>query len=166
VDYVIELDDVFMGVLPRLYSRVATVVGSQTLADDLVQDVYVRLRTRERRARRFIQHPNPYGYALATAVNLARAHWRAKRRLVSLEDAPSPSDDGGLAFAEERHDVLGLLRSLTVKEAAIVVLVDLDGHTLHAAAELLGVHKGTAQRNRMRALAKLRDMIHRAAAAR
>lgn len=52
-----------------------------------------------------------------------------------------------------------MLQSLTVKEAVVVLLVDLDGHSLDEAAELLGVHKGTAQRNRMRAVAKLREAL-------
>ncbi|MEU6153530.1 RNA polymerase sigma factor [Actinosynnema sp. NPDC047251] len=159
MDEVTGFDAVFTGVSGRLYSRVASLVGSRALADDLVQDVYVRLRSTERRARRFVEHANPYGYALATAVNMARAHWRSQRRLVPLDAAPHPSHDGGLRRAEAEHEAARLLHELTVKEAAVVVLVDLDGHTLDEAAALLGVHRGTAQRNRMRALAKLRQCV-------
>lgn len=67
-----RFDEVFLEVLDRLYSRVALLVGSRHLADDLVQDVYVRLKSRAGRRGRFVEHPNPYGYALATAMNLAR----------------------------------------------------------------------------------------------
>lgn len=164
MDDAAEFDEVFTRVLGRLYSRIAALVGSAALADDLVQEVYVRLRATERRALRFVRHPNPYGYALATALNLARSHWRSQRRLVPLEEAPSTPDDGGVADAEAQHEAMRLLRSLTVKEAAVVVLVDLDGYPLDEAARLLGVHKGTAQRNRMRALAKLRELVTEPAA--
>ncbi|MGM1064468.1 RNA polymerase sigma factor [Saccharothrix sp. Mg75] len=161
MDDVAEFDAVFTGVLSRLYSRVAALVGNAVLADDLVQEVYVRLRATERRERRFVEHPNPYGYALTAAINLARSHWRSQRRLVPLEDGWSPAVDGGMSDAEGRHDAARLLGSLSAKEAAVVVLVDLDGHTLDEAAELLGVHRGTAQRNRLRALTKLRERLAR-----
>ncbi|SDE01564.1 RNA polymerase sigma factor [Actinokineospora iranica] len=151
-----EFDRLFMSVVARLRSRVAVLVGSRPMADDLIQDVYVRLRGSEARWRRFVGHPNPYGYALATAVNLARARWRVEWRWVPFEEVMAPLSDGGMPAAESRQDLTHLLRSLTAKEAAVVVLVDLDGHTLDEAAALLGVHKGTAHRNRLRALAKLR----------
>ncbi|KOX21233.1 hypothetical protein ADK67_27680 [Saccharothrix sp. NRRL B-16348] len=154
-----EFDEIFTGMLPRLYSRVTALVGSRALADDVVQEVYLRLRATGRRTRRFIGHPTPYGYALTTAVNLARAHWRSQRRELLLDDFPAASYDGGMAEAEARYDLTWLLATLTAKEAATIVLVDLDGLTLDEVATLLGVHKGTAQRNRMRALGKLRERL-------
>ncbi|UJW32026.1 RNA polymerase sigma factor [Saccharothrix sp. AJ9571] len=154
-----RFDEVFLEVLDRLYSRVALLVGSRHLADDLVQDVYVRLKSRAGRRGRFVEHPNPYGYALATAMNLARGQWRSARRTTTLDRAGEASDDGGLSHFESWEAVSHVLQSLTVKEAVVVLLVDLDGHSLDEAAELLGVHKGTAQRNRMRAVAKLREAL-------
>ena len=154
-----EFDRVFLEFLDRLYSRVALLVGCRQLADDLVQDVYVRLKDRASRRRRFVEHPNPYGYALATAMNLARGGWRSARRVAPLDRAEEASEDGGLSQFESWEAVSHVLRSLTGKEAVVVLLVDLDGYSIDEAARLLGVHKGTAQRNRMRALGKLREAL-------
>ncbi|WP_162788311.1 RNA polymerase sigma factor [Amycolatopsis albispora] len=154
-----EFDRIFLEVLHRLYSRVSLLVGGRHLADDLVQEVYVRLKARASRRRRFVEHPNPYGYALATAMNLARGQWRSARRATALDRIEESSDDGGLAAFESWEAVSHVLQSLTGKEAVVVLLVDLDGHSIDEAAQLLGVHKGTAQRNRTRALAKLREAL-------
>lgn len=63
--------------------------------------------------------------------------------------------------AEGKEVVAGLLRHLTSKEASAMLLVDLADRTLEDSARLLGVHKGTVQRNRVRALAKLRAVLVR-----
>ncbi|MFD9893226.1 RNA polymerase sigma factor [Amycolatopsis sp. NPDC059027] len=160
-----EFDRVFLAVSQRLFARVAALVGSRHRADDLVHDVYVRLKSAGRRRDRFLGHANPYGYALATAVNLARGGWRSDRRLVPLERAAPATCDGDLPAVDSWDRVACLLDSLTGKEKAVVMLVDLDGHTLEEAAALLRVHKGTVQRNRERALAKLQGRLRALAAA-
>lgn len=154
-----RFDQAFVVIMQRLYSRVAVLTGGRHGADDLVQEVYVRLKSSAFRRRRFLEHPNPYGYALATAVNLARGQWRADRRQDLAQQPVSLSCDGGVPAVESWDRVGRLLRSLTAKEAAVVVLVDLDGYTLEEAARLLKVHKGTAHRNRLRALNKLRNRL-------
>ncbi|WP_143091540.1 RNA polymerase sigma factor [Lentzea albida] len=145
-----------MKLLPRLQRRVVQLVGDTHLGDDLVQEVYVRLKSSPRRQRGLLDHPNPYAYALTTAVNLARGRWRAERRCVVRAEVDTGVCDGS---PEDREFVAGLLRRLTGKEASAVLLVDIAGRTLEEASRLLGVHKGTVQRNRVRALAELRAVL-------
>jgi RNA polymerase sigma-70 factor (ECF subfamily) len=105
-------------------------------------------------------NPNPYAYALASVLNLARSRWRAERRQVVQADVDTGQYDGGF---ESRLFVMELLRLLSSKEASVVLLVDLASHTSEEASTVLGVHKGTMQRNRMRALATLRAHLRAAA---
>ena len=62
----------------------------------------------------------------------------------------------------EREDNLvtrAMLDELTAKESAVVLLVDIQGHSIAEAATLLRVTKGTAQHNRSRAHLKLRARL-------
>ncbi|MDX8146659.1 sigma factor-like helix-turn-helix DNA-binding protein [Lentzea sp. BCCO 10_0061] len=153
-----DFDVVFVKLLPRLQSRTAQLVGDRHLGEELVQEVYVRLKSSSTRQRGLLEHPNPYAYALTATMNLARSRWRAERRWVVREHVDAGVWQGA---AEGDEFVAGLLRQLTGKEASALLLVDLADRTLEDAARLLGVHKGTVQRNRVRALAKLRAVLVR-----
>ena len=76
--------------------------------------------------------------------------------------APPPGaqwDDGGLERRTSELETVRLLRQLTVRQAGVVVLVDLDGYTIDQAARILGVHRGTVALTRRRALDKLRGSL-------
>ncbi|GLY53226.1 hypothetical protein Lesp01_68820 [Lentzea sp. NBRC 102530] len=149
-----DFDALFVELLPRLLRRTAQLAGDR--AEDVVQEVYVRFRSSPSRQRVLLAHPNPYGYALTAAVNLARSGWRAERRQVLREDVEPGSYDAGF---EGRQFVAELLAHLTSTQATTLLLVDIAGHSLTEASQLLGVHKGTVQRNRMRALSRLRAVV-------
>lgn len=72
---------------------------------------------------------------------------------------PERSWDGGFATREAETVTTALLRELSPKEAAAVILVDIEGLTHDMAGERLGAHRGTVQRNRMRGLAKIRSAL-------
>ena len=77
-------DEVFVSVMGRLYRRMVAVTGSKTDAEDLVQEVYVRL-SGVRQRKRFLEHPSPYAYAFVTAMNLFRTWWKRDRRTELVE---------------------------------------------------------------------------------
>ncbi|PPK65410.1 RNA polymerase sigma factor [Actinokineospora auranticolor] len=149
-----EFDAAFLTVMERLRRRMALVLDNRHMAEDVVQDVYVRLKSTRRGRRSFTAHPSPYAHALAIAVRVARARWVEVGPVVPLRDLPTA--DRRRESVEAWQEVTRLLGSLTAREAAVVLLVDVDGRSLREAASLLGVHKATAQHNRRRALDKLR----------
>ncbi|EYT81370.1 RNA polymerase sigma factor [Streptomyces sp. NPDC003703] len=154
-----EFDAVFTEVMPRLRRRLLTLTGNPHDADDLLQDTYMRL-SRRARGRTLASQQHPYAYASATALNLLRDSWqRPSRRETATERLPEPGWDGGVERCEARCAALALLALLSPKEAAAVILVDLEGLSHDAAGEWLGAHRGTVQRNRMRGLAKMRAAL-------
>jgi RNA polymerase sigma factor (sigma-70 family) len=172
-----SFDEVFCELLHRLYRRAAMLSGSRQSADDAVHEVYLKLAARPEK---FLAHPEPYAYAFSSLLSVLRDSWRRERRQVLVADveftaegggdarapgtAPSGAaaqwDDGGLEQRTSELETVRLLRQLTVRQAGVVVLVDLDGYTIDQAAKILGLHRGTVALTRRRALDKLRRTLH------
>ncbi|MFD4602512.1 RNA polymerase sigma factor [Streptomyces sp. NPDC058464] len=154
-----EFDAGFTADMPRLRRRLLALTGNPHDADDLVQETYLRL-SRRARARNLTSQRHPYAYTCAVALNLLRDSWQHPSRRESTTDRlPEAGWDGGLGTYEASATALALLNVLSPKEAAAVILVDLVGLTHDTAGERLGAHRGTVQRNRMRALAKMRAAL-------
>lgn len=166
-----SFDDVFCELLHRLYRRAAMLAGSRQAAEDAVHEVYLKLAARPDS---FLAHPEPYAYAFSSLLSVVRDTWRRERRQVLVADvefgeggsggAPpgvAQWDDGGLEQRTSELETVRLLRQLTVKQAGVVVLVDLDGYTIDQAAKILGLHRGTVALTRRRALDKLRRTMSR-----
>ncbi|MEV7283449.1 sigma-70 family RNA polymerase sigma factor [Streptomyces sp. NPDC093252] len=155
-----EFDEAFTAVMPRLRRRLLALTGNPHDADDLVQETYLRL-SRRARSRTLVRQQQPYAYTCAAALNLLRDLWRHPSRQERCTDRlPERGWDGGFARREAEAVATALLRGLSAKEAAAVILVDIEGLTHDAAALRLGAHRGTVQRNRMRGLAKIRATLH------
>ncbi|MFF4509273.1 RNA polymerase sigma factor [Streptomyces sp. NPDC001401] len=154
-----EFDAAFTADMPRLRRRLVALTGNPHDADDLLQETYLRL-SRRARARSLAQQQHPYAYACAVALNLLRDSWvHPSRREQTTDRLPEAGWDGGLGSYEASVTTLSLLGMLSEKEAAAVILVDLEGLSHDTAGERLGAHRGTVQRNRMRGLAKMRAAL-------
>lgn len=158
-----SFDHVFCQLLDRLYKRAVLLTGARGSAEDAVHETYLKLASRPERLR---LHPEPYAYAFVTLVNVVRDTWRRERRQVPVADVASVSPgrgddwDGGLGRRSSELEVIRMLGQLSVRQAAAVVLVDLDGYTIDQAAGILGIHRGTVSRSRHRALEKLRHIVN------
>ncbi|MBV2355353.1 RNA polymerase sigma factor [Streptomyces sp. J2-1] len=156
-----EFDACFTADMPRLRRRLLALTGNPHDADDLLQETYLRL-SRRARGPGLGHRRHPYAYTCAVALNLLRDSWAHPSRRERVTDrVPEAGWDGGLANWEARTTALALLSVLSPKEAAAVILVDLEGLSHDTAGERLGAHRGTVQRNRMRALAKMRAALGR-----
>ncbi|MFF9053674.1 RNA polymerase sigma factor [Streptomyces erythrochromogenes] len=154
-----EFDEAFTAVMPRLRRRLLALTGNPHDADDLLQETYLRL-SRRARAHTLTRQQQPYAYTCAAALNLLRDLWRHPSRQERCTDRlPERGWDGGFAGREAEAVTAALLRGLSPKEAAAVILVDIEGLTHDMAGERLGAHRGTVQRNRMRGLAKIRAAL-------
>ncbi|QKW08144.1 RNA polymerase sigma factor [Streptomyces sp. NA04227] len=162
-----SFDEVFCSLLDRLYRRAAILAGTPHAAEDAVHEVYLKL---VHRPERFLAHPEPYAYAFATLVSVLRSGWRRDRRQTPVAEVEQTwvagqsahwAWDGGVEQRAGELGVVALLGQLTVRQAGVIILVDLDGYTIDQAAEILGVHRGTVSRNRDRGLHKLRGSLRR-----
>ncbi|MCB5911706.1 RNA polymerase sigma factor [Streptomyces pinistramenti] len=164
-----SFDEVFCGLLPRLYRRAVMLAGSRQSAEDVVHEAYLKLAVRPQR---FLAHPEPYAYAFTTVLNVARDAYRKDSRQV-LVDAVEGFDeaagfdgaaktgdwDGGMGRRHAELEAVRMLGTLSHRQAGIVILVDLDGYTIDQAAKIMKVHRGTAARHRARALDRLRAQL-------
>jgi len=128
----------------------ASLTGSDSIAEELVQDAFVRLHTVH------VAPDNPGGYLRIVVVNLCRDHLRrrtrARRHLVStaLPATPPEIDETWIAVGTlpPRHRAAVVLRDyLDLPEAEI--------------AQLLGCRPGTVKSTLSRALAALRKELGR-----
>ncbi|MFG2139432.1 RNA polymerase sigma factor [Streptomyces sp. NPDC048650] len=163
-------DELFCGLLPRLYRRAVMLAGSRQSAEDVVHEAYLKLAARPQR---FLAHPEPYAYAFTAVLNVARDVYRKERRQVLVDALDGVEDvgaggpaaqtgggwDGGMERRHAELEAVRLLGRLSQRQAGIVILVDLDGYTIDQAAEIMKVHRGTAARHRARALDRLRSYL-------
>ncbi|MGW7299830.1 RNA polymerase sigma factor [Streptomyces sp. NPDC054829] len=138
--------------LPQLRSK-AERSTARWLAEDAVQEACERLLSR---AATFIAHPNPRAYAIRTVVTTLIDQQRRGRREVLAADLPDLPSSGEGSLVEAWWEAERLLMSLPAGQSAAVRLVDIEGYTIDQAAEILGVHRGTVSRARLRGHETLR----------
>lgn len=125
----------------RLYGTLCLVTGDLSEAEELMQEAFLRIWERWDKVRTV---GDPAAYLYKTAFNLNRSRLRraarAARRLVQ-------ADRGSDAFeeVEEREDLRTAMRSLTPRQRAAVVLVDLIDLPSEEAARILGVKAVTVR---------------------
>jgi RNA polymerase sigma-70 factor (sigma-E family) len=133
--------------------RLAHVVtGSNTAAEDVVQDVFLRLR------RRWPDVENPAGYLRRSVVNSARDHVRhegvVRRHAEAGEDAPTgPTGD------PEIDETWAAVRRLPPRQRAVLALRFYEDLPEAEIAEILGCRIGTVKSNLHRGLTRLRKEL-------
>jgi RNA polymerase sigma-70 factor (ECF subfamily) len=124
-----------------LYGALCLITRDRAEAEDVTQEAFLRVWERWDRV---VQMNNPAGYLFRTAMNT----WRKRRRRVAMSIrrairlAP-PRDE--LAEVEVRDAVVRALASLTPRQRAAIVLVDLLDQSSEEAATLLGIKPPTVR---------------------
>ena len=140
---------------PALRGYLARVSGSRALADDLLQETYVRL-LRSRFSGSSDEHTRDYLFRIAT--NLLRDHFRRPRRDAEPlpETVPAPATVGAL---ELRQDFHGVFAALPARERAMLWLAYVEGSTHQEIAALLRVKAASVRVLLFRARARLAALL-------
>ena len=153
------------GLLVELYERHASdagrlaylLTGDRDLAEDLVQDAFVKLTGR------FVHVRDPGGlhaYLRVTVVNLARSHHRRKaveRRFAERESGREPTAS---AFDPSDRDVLQrALMALPLRQRTAVVLRFYEDLDIVQTASTMRCTEGTVKALTSRGIARLRPLI-------
>ena len=125
----------------RLFKALYLVAGNRQDAEELMQDAFLKLWERWDERRRI---DDPTGYLFRIALNGFRM--RRRRATMALRRvAPIPEARDAFLDADMRAQVRELLSSLTTRQRAALVLVDLLGYPSEEASRILGVRPSTAR---------------------
>ncbi|WP_083733669.1 sigma-70 family RNA polymerase sigma factor [Actinomadura sp. CNU-125] len=133
-------------------------VGDQGTAEDVVQDVYARLRHRERRGGTPAEPPDLLAYARTAVLNACRTLLRRRALTHRLFQPPQPvwSAETDALIADDRRRVLRALARLPVRQREAIVLRYYIGLSETEIAAAMGVRPGTVKSTVSRGLAALR----------
>jgi RNA polymerase sigma factor (sigma-70 family) len=151
-------------VLEDLYARNATgairlaylLTGDRTLADDLVQEAFVRL------AGRLLHVRNPGGvpaYLRVTVINLARAHHRRMRIERRFLERRTANATGTLPDVSEREVLRQALLALPLRQRTALVLRFYEDLSEAETAALMRCRPGTVKSLVSRGKEALRSTI-------
>jgi RNA polymerase sigma-70 factor (sigma-E family) len=132
------------------------------LAEDLVQETFVRVARRWPRVRG-MQHPA--AYARRVLANLALDHGsRTRRRRDELSEeiiqTPDPAAEGQLRRVEGRRDISAALAGLPPRQRVMLVLRFWEDLSVAETAVLLRCSEGTVKSTTSRGLAALRAQLN------
>jgi RNA polymerase sigma-70 factor (sigma-E family) len=135
--------------------------GDRAVAEDLVQDAFIRLAGRLAHLR----DPGAFeAYLRRTVVNLSNSHFRHRRVERAHLDRQGGDPDAGVepvAAFEARDALWAALGSLSDRQRAAIVLRYYEDLPDARIAEILGCRVGTVKSLVSRGLEALREDIHR-----
>jgi RNA polymerase sigma-70 factor (ECF subfamily) len=146
--------------LTRLYRLAWSLCGSPHVAEDLVQETYLRVLARPRRVR----SSDSFAYLARTLRNVTTDHRRSEssreRRLPADEvDPPDHRVTGDPVLAALAGEVYGAVSGLPDHHREVVAAVDVAGMTYDQAAQTLGIPVGSVMSRLYRARDRLADKL-------
>ena len=158
------LSEAFRRYAPAVAGLARRVLDDEALAQDVVQDVFVRLWEDPQR---FDQSRGSLRTMLLTqahgrAVDIIRTREARKLRedrVAHEPAAPQPEVDAEFLGIAQAEAVREALLALGEDERRVLQLTYFDGHTYRAAAAILGLPEGTVKGRIRSALRKLNDIL-------
>jgi RNA polymerase sigma-70 factor (ECF subfamily) len=147
--------------LTRLYRLAWSLCGSPHVAEDLVQETYLRVLARERKVR----NKDSFAYLARTLRNVTMDHRRAER---TRDRSPLPADEidppdhrvtGDPVLAALAGEVYGAVSGLPDHHRQVVAAVDVAGMTYDQAARSLGIPVGSVMSRLYRARDRLAEVL-------
>ena len=151
------LEHIYGDMRLAVYATALAVTANHAVAEDVTQEVFVRIFAR---ARQYRPGTSPRAWIVAIARNLARAHVRTSKR-----ESSAPDPDGIAAIAPEseatgqRMDLVNALLRLKPAEREIVALHDVAGFTHAEIATALRLPPGTVRWKYRVAIGRLRESL-------
>ena len=144
-----------------LFDFLSRMTGNRTAAEDLTQDVFVRML----KYRRTFRDEGRFETWMFHIARNARSEYFRHRTVVELDDDQinAPTDAPGPAQLVERDEQTALLRRALLQmrddRRELIVLARYRGMNHEVIAELLGVDAGTVKVRIHRALKELREIF-------
>jgi RNA polymerase sigma-70 factor, ECF subfamily len=148
---------------PALRSYLTRVSGNATLADDLVQESYLR----------FLCVPRPEGgevnyrrYLFRIATNLLHDHWR-RPRIASIEDVPERllAARDSLSRIDSQVTLDPAMAQMRPRDRQLLWLAHAEGYSHHEIAEITGLRSASIRLLLFRARRKIAQLLREQIAA-
>lgn len=157
----VHLACLYISERPELRRFLWRMTGSVSMAEELVQDAFLRLLERGDRA-----DPvrNPQAYLRRSARNLALNALQAQRRHEPASEVPELADPtpGVVDRMISRQELLAVMRAiagLPPRRREVFVLSRVDNRSYDEIAERLGISRNTVMVQIVRALSDLRKAL-------
>ena len=148
----------------RIYGHVANLLGDRTQAEDLTQDIFLRL---QRTVTSLDPRRDPTPWVFTVATNAVRDHWRSadhrrSRRQVDAEHGglmtlahPDPDVQTAMEHDEDLRAVWAALQELSDDDREIILLRDYEELPTTAIAEMLNLKSDAVRQRHSRAVSRL-----------
>jgi RNA polymerase sigma-70 factor, ECF subfamily len=145
----------------QVWAYLARVSGNSTLADDLVQETYIRFLGANLRDDGEVAHRR---YLFRIATNLMRDHWR-RPATTPIDDVPEaylPAVDDRASDRIDSETMLGrAMECMRPRERQILWLAYAEGATHREIAEITGLHSASIRLLLFRARNKMAKHLRR-----
>lgn len=150
--------DFYSETASRLRGYVGQLVGNAALADDITQEAYLRVLRTELPTR---EPARLRSYLYRTATNLARDHWRLRKRRGAEESLDGIAEPAAEAPADAPlgADVNRLLGTLSRQQRSLLWLAYVEGATHREIASVLDVREASVRVLLFRARRKMAELI-------
>jgi len=161
------LAEAFDALASSVYGSALRVLGDNSAAQDVVQDVFVELWSHPGRYDPMAGTLRTYLTVLARhrAVDLVRSELRRvarQERSYRLTPAPPANGAGDVVLAAETASLVrAAVQQLPASQRQVVELAYFEGLTCRQVAHAVGIPEGTAKSRLRLALAKLEEMLDR-----
>jgi RNA polymerase sigma-70 factor (ECF subfamily) len=146
----------YAGTASALRAYVARVSGNLDLADDIVQESYLKL-LRTPAAPDDPQQLRPLLFRIAS--NLVADEWRRRRRVQHAAETPAFESDGSPPDMVLRLDMIRVFQQLTPQQRQMMWLAYVEGVDHRAIASTLGLREGSVRVLLLRARRKLASLL-------
>ena len=150
-----SFEDFFRSEREALYKVLCFVTRNRHEAEELTQDAFVRLLERWDRVGRL---DDPRAYLYRTAMNAFRSGYRRALLAAKRTIGATPPDDA-IAAVDERDVAVRALATLSPRQRAAVILIDVLGFPSKEAGRMLGIRASTIRMHASRAHAALKEAM-------
>jgi len=162
------LSEFFEYCFDRVYSLVARLVGERTAAEDVTQEIFIKI---QRAAGRLDPTRDPMPWVTVIAYNACRDHWRSREHRAARDAVPIDDEEGGgdrvangrpdpearVLRGEREQRVQDALLRLPGDLRVVVILRDYHGMKHEQIAGVVGASEAAVRKRYSRALARLAE---------
>ena len=148
--------------VPRVFGLCLRMVGDSGLAEEITQDVFVRVWEK---LHLFRGDSSLAPWLLAVTANVVKRHWRLSRRKTDIECSMESLEKARGSVRPEIGEPLGnvdlekAIGQLPEKARKVLVLHDIEGYQHSEIAGMMGITIGTTKAQLHRARRMLREAL-------